>query len=355
MARRSFSRGVLALGAAGTLLIGAAAWWLAAGNDDGMRPLLEGGIRSGSLSTDYVIETALDDARRLELNAVNVPVAVNVADSRASRFELDEASLDKARRIIPMLHARGIRVLLEPYPWIADGSVAETAWNPSEPEAFFRHWQEDVLQPLVRELAAPLQVEAVVAASNLVHLESRSGDWIRLLKELKAQYGGLVTYKTNWWYTADWDEASLAAFRAKRDNPLWAEVDFISVAAYFELTDKLSPSTAELKAALRHAERHGRGQDVPAELEELAQRWGKPYFFGELGFPAREGAASEPWNSAPSDAPDAKLQARLFEAYRDAFRGRESFLGYSVFAIGEASPDKRYYPSEESAAVIRSW
>ncbi|QJC51971.1 hydrolase [Paenibacillus albicereus] len=353
MARRSLGRSALALGAAGTVLV--AAWWLAAGTDDGRRPLLEGGIRSGNLSTDYGIEQALDDARRLELNAVNVPVVVNVADPRASRFELDEASLDKARRIIPLLHGQGIRVLLEPYPWIADGSVAETAWDPSDPSAFFRRWQKDVLEPLVREVADPLDVEAVVAASNLVHLEPWSGEWVRLLKDLKTKYGGLVTYKTNAWHTAEWDEASRAAFRAKLDNPLWAEVDFISVAAYFELTDKPSPSAAELADAIRQTERHGRGQNVPAELEQLSRRWNKPYFFGELGFPAWEGAAAEPWNPAPSDKQDGQLQARLFAAYRDAFRGQASFLGYSVFAIGETGPDKRYYPSEESVAVIRSW
>ncbi|OXM16529.1 hypothetical protein [Paenibacillus herberti] len=56
----------------------------------------------------------------------------------------------------------------------------------------------------------------------------------------------------------------------------------------------------------------------------------------ELGFPA----AREPWNPSPSEKIDGADQARLFGAYREVFQGRSSFLGYSVFAIGEKSLDK---------------
>ncbi|OXM16531.1 glycoside hydrolase family 113 [Paenibacillus herberti] len=334
-------------------------WWSgnerATDREPERRSLLQGEIRSGNLSTDYTIEQALADAKQLSLNAVNVPVAVNIGDLTASDFELDSASLEKAKELIPKLHARGLRVLLEPYPWIAEGSEVETKWAPGDGVAFFQNWSVKVLQPLLSELAEPMGVEAVIIASNLVHMEDNSEEWIRLLKEARRSYSGLITYKTNWWYTASWDEDSRVEFQRKRDNPLWGEVDFISVAAYFELTDRPVNTVDELAAALRRTEINAREQDVVAELEEMAELWDKPFYFAELGFPAREYAAREPWNPSPSEKVDGAEQARLFGAYQEVFHGRSSFLGYSVFAIGENSSDKHYYPSEESAAVIRSW
>ncbi|SDT56644.1 hypothetical protein SAMN05444162_5017 [Paenibacillaceae bacterium GAS479] len=360
MAGRMSNNKRTALKAACLIVVASAiVWWI--GNErakDGepeRRSLLQGEIRSGSLSTDYTIEQALADAERLALNAVNVPVAVNIADLSASDFELDAASLEKANELIPKLHTRGLRVLLEPYPWIAGGSEVETRWKPQDQSAFFQNWNAKVLQPLLSELAGPMQVEAVIIASNLVHMEDNSEEWVKLLKEARKSYSGFITYKTNWWYTASWDEDSRVEFQRKRDNPLWGEVDFISVAAYFELTNRLVNTVEELAAALRRTEINAREQDVAGELEEIAKRWDKPFYFAELGFPAREYAAREPWNPSPSEQVDGAEQARLFGAYREIFQGRSSFLGYSVFAIGEKSSDKHYYPSEESAAVIRSW
>lgn len=360
MARRIQGMKPVLLGAGAVLLlICAFIWWWenegAGGGDEVRQPLLSGAVRSGNLSVDYEIPQVLADAERLSLNAVNVPVAVLIPDLIASDFELDPASLDKARELIPKLHQQGMRVLLEPYPWINNGSEVETKWNPQHKDVFFRNWNEKVLRRLVDELAQPLSVEALVAGSNLEHLEGESGQWVELLKGLRTRYDGLITYKTNWWYTAVRDESSRANFTRKRDNPLWAEVDFISVAAYFELAERSENTVGELISALGRTEVYGREQDVAGELEQLAGRWGKPYYFAELGFPARQYAAKEPWNPSPSSIFDGDEQARLFQAYRDVFRGRGHFLGYSVFAIGKQGSDKHYYPSQKSAEIIRSW
>ncbi|WP_049867282.1 MULTISPECIES: glycoside hydrolase family 113 [Paenibacillus] len=312
-------------------------------------------VKSANLSVDYDPEQVLEDAGRLGLNTVNVPVVVEVSDVRSSDMTLDEASLNKAIELIPRLQSRGMRIIVEPYPWINRGSEVETDWNPDHLDAFFEQWRSRVLVPLARRVAEPYHADAMIAGSNLVHLERFGGEWSSMLQQLRGEYSGLLTYKTNWWYTAAWDKASTAAYEAKRDNPLWADTDFITVAAYFELSERRVNTAGQLLSALSSTEVNGRGQDVVSEVMALSGKWGKPVYFGELGFPAREYAAKEPWNPSPSDVEDGGEQARLFQAYREAFSGKPGFMGFSVFAIGEKSKDKHYYPSDDSAKVIRAW
>lgn len=316
--------------------------------------LLHQKIKSGNLSVDYTVAQALSDADRLSLNTVNVPVMVTIDRLNASTMELDQASILKAKAAIRELRKRKIKVILEPYPWIAGGEYYETDWNPDNVDLFFDNWTNVVMKRLVNEVAVPEAVDALCIASNLTHLERYEDRWVQLADEVKKHFSGLITYKTNWWYTADWDEASKRAFQEKLNNRIFAKVDFISVAAYFELSDRPVNTVDQLKAALYSSAVLERRQNIVAELELLHKRWNKPIFMGELGFPKRNYAAKEPWNPSPSEVYNGEEQARGFEAYREVFT-QDWFLGFSVFAIGENGEDKHYYPSEESAAVIKKW
>lgn len=310
-------------------------------------------IKSGNLSVDYTLEQALADVERLGLNAVNVPVMVEVDTLTSSRVRVNGESLMKAQSVIHELNKRNVRVLLEPYPWIGKGVYYETDWKPDDVELFFSEWGRAV-DEIVDRIAVPESIYALYVASNLVYLETYEKQWADLIDRVKSRYDGLVTYRTNWWYTADWDAASLEAYERKIDNNIFGKVDFVSIAAYFELSDRPVNTVSQLVDALHSTTVYGRKQDVVDEIERLQERWKKPVFFGELGFPKREYAAKHPWNPSPSDNYSADEQARVFEAYRLTFT-QNWFMGFSVFAIGEAGEDKHYYPSKQSVEVIRNW
>ncbi|MEI7024410.1 glycoside hydrolase family 113 [Paenibacillus sp. y28] len=339
-----------AAAAAAALLM---AIWLGL-NTGGSTEMLQQKVKSGNLSVDYSVQQALSDAEQLSLNTVNVPVMVLVDSLRSSTMKLDQASLDKARTMIRELKKRNIRIILEPYPWIASGELYETEWNPDDIPAFFTHWKTAVLNELIRQVAVPEQVDVLCIASNLSYLEAYDDQWLSVAEQARAQFDGLITYKTNWWYTAVWDESSKQAFQAKLERPIFGKVDFISVGAYFELSDQPENTVDQLVEALYGTTVFDREQNVAGELEQLHNRWNKPIFMGELGFPKRNYAAMYPWNPSPSDVDNGKEQARGFEAYRRVFT-QDWFLGFSVFAIGENGEDKHYYPSRESVHVIKEW
>ncbi|NEW05983.1 hydrolase [Paenibacillus sp. SYP-B3998] len=311
-------------------------------------------IKSGNLSVDYSIDQALLDVDRLSLNAVNVPVMILVDNLDASTMKVDQGSLQKAKAVIKKLKKRKIAVILEPYPWIAAGEKYETDWNPSDVNRFFDNWTHMVLKELIDKVAVPERVDVLMMASNLRYLEPYDEQWVKTADEVRKHYQGFLTYKTNWWFTAEGDESSKREYRYKLNSQFLSMMDYISIGSYFELSDQPVNTVEQLKEALYASKVYNRRQPIVEEIEQLHQRWNKPIFLGELGFPKRNYAAKHPWNPSPSDVYNGEEQARGFEAYRQVFT-QDWFLGFSVFAIGETGDDKHYYPSEESAAVIKKW
>ena len=98
-----------------------------------------------------------------------------------------------------------------------------------------------------------------------------------------------------------------------------------------------------------------RKQNIKQEIKNFHNKWNKPIFFGELGFPKIDEASFQPWNSDLNNTVNNVEQANCFEAYRREFENEPWILGFSVFAIGEQGNDKRYYPSEQSTTVIKNW
>jgi len=317
--------------------------------------IMQGKIKSGNLSTDYTIPLALSDIKKLGLNTVNVPVVINIKSLDSDDMEVSKESKQKAIQLIKILNKEKINVVLEPYPWIANGSLYETDWKPANINTFFWNWKTKVLNQLINEIAMPYKVDALIISSNMGNLEFAEGYWTDTIDYVRKSYKGLVTYKTNWWFTSSSDEESMEIYNKKLNNKLFSKLDFISVGAYFEISNKQTNSVEKLVKALTKTQVENRNQNIKEELKDFNIKWGKPLYFAELGFPGRNLAAMHPWNPNPSDVVNPLEQANCFEAYRRVFEKEEWLLGFSVFAIGEHGKDKNYLPGEESIKVINEW
>jgi len=318
-------------------------------------------IKSGNLSTDYNIEQALSDINKFQLNTLNIPVMINVDNISSSNMIVDKTSEKKAMDLIKQLKNTNINIILEPYPWIAQGTKVETDWKPDNMNAFFFNWKTNVLKTLIDDIAVQYNVTALNIGSNLVNTEFEENDWCDTIDYVRTYYKGLVTYRTNKWDTASWSPDSIAAYNNKLNNKLFSKVDFISIAAYFELTNNPTNTVGNLASAIENSQITFNGQvrhqNIKQEIKNLYDKWNKPIFFGELGFPKFDYASFQPWNWNPykNNTLNNVEQANCFEAYRRELENEPWFLGFSIFAIGEQSNDKHYYPSQESTAVINNW
>ncbi len=311
-------------------------------------------IKSVNLSTDYEIEQVLEDIKDLGVNTVNVPVVIQIPNIKSNDMKIDDYSKQKAIKLIKILKKKDIKVILEAYPWINNGSSYETEYNPLDKEKFFKDWKI-VLNTLINDIANKHDVDIIITGSNLQNLEKYEDNWCDIIEFVKEKFDGLVTYKTSWWYTASWDDESIDRYNKKLNNKLFSKVDFISIASYFELSDKAENTVEELVSCLSSTTIHNRKQNVVKEIYNFHKKYNKEIFFGELGFPRKDYAAKHPWDSAVSNVENAKEQSRCFKAYKETFEDKDYLKGFSVFAVGQRGKDKNFYPSNESIEVIYSW
>lgn len=320
-------------------------------------------IKSANLSTDYTVEQTLKDIEALDLNTINLPIVINIEDVDSSNVSIYDNSLERAKLLLDKIKGKKINVILEPYPWIANGSRYETDFNPINKEEFFSNWKNDVLKPLIDEIAIPYRVDALNIATGFNHLENMEDEFCNMIDFTRQYYKGLVTYRTSFWTTANWkDEATKKQvdelnkkYEDKLNNKMFSKVDFISIASYFELTDKDVNKVENLMNALVSSQRYLREQKIKEQVKNFYDKWDKPIFFGELGFPRTTKATVEPWNPYLSKEINNVEQANGFEAYRRTYEAEPWFLGFSIFAVGNKEPDKMYYPSEETVEVINRW
>jgi hypothetical protein len=321
-----------------------------------------GKIKSGNIFPGHTmdINKILSDVEELNLNTVNVPVKIDFADTTTSTMSVNQTSKQDAITLIQSLNDKGIDVILEPYPWVATGE-SETEINPSDVNAWFYNWKTIVLQELIDDIVNPYNVYALNTSSNLVKLEPNTGYWQDVFSFVKGLYTGNVTYRTNWWVTAVWDTgagSTTEAYNDKLNNALFGDVnlDFISISAYFELNPNNYATISELKADLLSTTKFDRQQNVYQEVKNFYTTWGKPIFFGELGAPSRELAASEPWNNAPSTIESESIQANIFKAYEETFDPETWFMGFSIFHIGFQESTTTYHPVGKIAEfVVEDW
>jgi hypothetical protein len=336
--------------------------WHAAENEK-LDNKFEAKIKSGNLCTNYNIDTALSDIDVLGLNTLNIPVVINIKNLSASDMSIDNYSKEQAIALIKKLQGRNINIILEPYPWIANGSEYETKWLPDNTDAFFHNWKTKVLKPLIDDIAVPYHVEALYVGSSFTKIEGQEDQFCDLVDYVKGYYKGLVTYRTSWWTTVDWNnpatkktqEELKLAYEKKLNNKLFSKLDFISIAAYFELTENETNTVDNLVKAIHSTQIYGRKQNVKQEIENFYTKWNKPIFFGELGFPPTDMASIEPWNPYKSEKVNGKEQANCFQAYRTVFENEPWHLGFSIFAIGSKEADNNYYPSDDSIEIIKGW
>lgn len=270
---------------------------------------------------------------------VTVPIRIESPSLTSSAATVDSLDLVRALAYVP----GNSKVIIEPYPWIDSGAASETEWNPTDKAA----WETNYTAALVEVAEAFPSAWGFHVGSNLVYLEPETARWINIINAVKTAIpNARIIYRTNWWLTASWAPETITAFEAKRENPLFAEVDIIAVAAYFELMDTARPDQDEIADSLYATTLFSRFQNVYDECRQLAQRWNKPLLFGELVCAKYEGALASPWRPwNPPDVPppvDWMIQVRYFRAVYDVFRDAEWWAGFSVYGVAYPYNDGGY-------------
>ena len=202
--------------------------------------------------------------------------------------------------VIRRLHARGIRVLLKPTVNCLDGTwrayisffdddvPGEPAWS-----RWFASYTDFQLH--YARIAADEGCEMLLPGCEMVMSEHRETEWRALIARLRAVYPGPIGYNCD---------------KYQEDRVTWWDcVDVIASSGYYPIGDW----EAQLD-----------------RIERVVQRYGKPFFFAELGCMAAQGSSQRPndWTVSGAFAP--QEQADWYQSMFDSAL-RRSWVGGFAF------------------------
>ena len=310
-------------------------------------------IKGGNVSAfgDMDYSEIQNEGQALNLNTITVSLLVRCDSATSSTLTVTDDDWNKVKADVTALKQRGFKILIQPYPYIADGSVAEVDWNPTDKVTWFSQYETIINQ--IAQYAQSENLYGMYVATNFVHMEEFETDWIRIIQNVKKVYQGKVFFRTNWWKTASWAPETVQAYQATLNRTFWQYVDVISIAAYFEVTDEINPSSETLQKELHSTEIYDRKQDIVSEIKAFNDKWNKPVFFGELGLPPYSNAPSKPYDNQMDKTSkySEAVQSNWFDAWYTVFSQFDWWLGYSIFEIGSNSSYNPY--GKMAASTIR--
>ena len=286
---------------------------------------------SGGMDSNQIIKEAQD----LGLNAVTVSLLTDFGDLHGDQPTISQTDWDKMAANVTALQAKGYKVIIQLYPVINDLRDVETAWAPANKNRFFTYY--DQLLERTARFAEEHHVYGMYLATNLIHTEQYEDDWETAIQKVRALYHGQLFFRTNWWYYADWAPDTVTNYNNMLNRKFWKDVDVISIAAYFELTDKANPTSEDLQKALYDVPYNNRHQNIVEQIKALHDKWHKPIFFGELGIPPYAKAAASPWDNTPAahTRSNDQVVANWFDAFYQVFSKYDWWKGYSIFTIDD--------------------
>jgi hypothetical protein len=250
-----------------------------------------------------------------------------------------DASLAEA---IQHFHSRGLKVMLKPHV-----DVNDSTWRgsilPPDTAAWFASY--DTFMTQMARFAEAQQVEMLCVGTELARLSNRTyrTQWAQIIANVRANYGGRLTYAANANYAAD--EFSSVAF--------WDLLDLGGLDGYVPLTNKSNPTLDELIAAWS---RNRDGTDMRSAFRYWQSSHGKPAIFTEIGYRSADGANISPWEWSNTAAYDPNEQLDCYYAAFSVWLEEKSWMkGLFLWSWDVPAPsasDTGYTPRNKPAGTF---
>ena len=216
---------------------------------------------------------------------------------------------------VQQAHAAGLRVLLVPHLWVESGEWRGFI-DPGS-ESNWKRWAK-AYEGFVLEWAKVAELTQVDMMAVGVELRSwlttdRAPLFLPILKHLRAQYSGPLTYAANW------DDVE--------DTVIWGDLDVIGINAFYPLATRTDAPFTELLQSSR---------TIAAQVGQLAARWHKPFVFTEFGYTTRKDPALRPWEwpeALSNVVIDERAQAQAYRALLAAVIDQPWFAGLFAWRL----------------------
>lgn len=246
------------------------------------------------------------------------------------------------KETIQLAHKNGLKVMLKPQVWSPEGWIGE--YDPGSPkkwEEWEKYYTEFIL--FYAGLAEENQVEIFCIGTELkIHMAKRPQYFKSLIPKIKEIYCGKITYSSNW--------------DNYKNIPIWDELDYVGLSAYFPLVEDKTPEVEKLIGAWSKVEK---------ELRVFSKKQDRQILFTEFGYLSVDGAGGKTWELEKKVRRlkvNEKAQANCFEAILKVFGEQDYWAGGFIWKWfphgqgGEGYNEKDYTPQGKQASkVIKSY
>ena len=244
----------------------------------------------------HPFETFIDEIAAAGANAIYLVIPGSQENGASTQIFVDGRKVPSDARLEKVIaHARRakLKVVLMPIVLLANPRVGE--WRGKIAPADWGDWWESYTDYLIHyaRLAERTEVDLFMVGSELLSTERETERWRKLIRAVRREYKGLLSYSTNW------DHYQVPKF--------WSELDLIGMTTYYDLTKGKPPTLNRLLESW-----------APIRKDILAwqAKVGLPIIFTEVGWPNQVTCAQYPWDYTRSrDKPDPTAQANCFEAF----------------------------------------
>ena len=243
---------------------------------------------------------------------------------------------------IQLAHENDIKVMLKPQVYIHNSWVGDVDFDTEEE---WLEWEKGyrAYTHFYGKIAAKNDVELFcIGTEYKIAVKKRTAFWRQIIKEVRGYYSGELIYSSNW------DGYSKI--------PIWDDLDYIGISAYFPLTDQKTPTINSLNVKWR---------PIKAKLEKFAKKHKKPIVFTEYGYLSIDRCAWRAWEleKGVREKPiNEKAQANAYNSLLKSFWSEDWWGGgflWKWFPDGmghEGYPERDYTPQGKiSEEVIKKW
>lgn len=242
----------------------------------------------------------LDEIKALKATDVSLVVRWAQADVKATEIApLPGVTVDDAlvEEVAAMAAERGLRIFLLPILHLERRARGE--WRgrlkPDDWDAWWASYERFVLH--YAQLAERAGIAMLAVGSELATAERHVERWRALIRQVRARYGGALTYSANW------DHFEPVQF--------WDDLDVVGVTAYQELSKRRDPGQRELVEGWR---------PFLHRLQLWARQHQRRYIFTEVGYPSNPTGAARPWDHRLRGTPELELQLRCYRALYEVWQ-----------------------------------
>ena len=243
---------------------------------------------------------------------------------------------------IKLAHRNGIKVMLKPQVYIHNSWVGDVDFDEEED---WRAWEKAYSDYIhfYGKLAAEHNVELLCVGTEYeIAVKKRTRFWRKLIKEIRSYYSGKLIYSSNW--------------DGYEKIPIWDDLDYIGISAYFPLTDQKTPTINTLNLKWR---------PIKSKLAKFSKKKKKAIVFTEYGYLSVDRCAWKCWElekDIRNKSINERAQANAYNSLLRTFWNEEWWGGgflWKWFPAGmghEGYPERDYTPQGKlSEEAIREW